>query len=121
MDNDKNRERKMQSKVLPIILSILLLTQSSFAAPVTPVSPKTPKPAAIVCQPLKLKSQNKNITLESNVSSVSQIFLIQNQSQKSIWLDHPVKHPSASAGWSSYFRPGEWSALLLSKKDFALS
>jgi hypothetical protein len=112
----------MFKKVMPALAGILLCTQTSFAAP----PPVAAAPAKVVvkqhntCVPMKLKSQNKNIVLDGT-SDAGQIFLIKNQSAKSMWIDHPVKHPSASAGWSSYIRADEWSALFLDKKDFSLN
>jgi hypothetical protein len=116
----------MQKKVLAFFLSTLLLGALMVSAANTPTAiaaPDVPKPVKLntACQPLKMKSQNKNLILDGSNATNGQIFLLRNQSQKSVWLDHPGKHTSASAGWSSYLRPGEWSALLLDKKDFSLS
>jgi hypothetical protein len=118
-------ESQMQRKILPAVFSILLcVSQWVFAAPATTtpaktITAKTVKPG-VTCPPLKLKSVNKNIVL-NETTPAREIYFLKNQTQKSIWIDHPVKHPSASAGWSSYMRPGEWSALLLDKKDFSIS
>jgi hypothetical protein len=105
--------------IMPVLLGILLCTQVSFATSIAASPAKLAKPHN-TCVPMKLKSQNKSIVLEGSPEA-GQIFLIKNQSLKSIWIDHPVKHPSASAGWSSYIRPNEWSALFLDKKDFSLN
>lgn len=115
----------MRTRMTQSFLAVLLMgIHSSFAAvpaAATPAAAKTPAPFTASCQPLKLKSQNKNIMLDGSESVSSQIYLIQNHSDKSIWLDHPAKRTSASAGWSSYLRPGDWSAMLVDKKGFSLS
>jgi hypothetical protein len=108
----------MLKMTMPALAGIFLCAQLSVAA--TIVAPaKVVKPHN-TCVPMKLKSHDKNIVLEGTPET-GQIFLIKNQSPKSVWIDHPVKHPSASAGWSSYIRTNEWSALFLDKKDFSLN
>lgn len=74
---------------------------------------------SVTCTVLKLKTQNKNILLPD----IAQIYFVHNISQKSLWLDHPAEHKGkgVSAGWSSYFQPGKWSAILLNRKNFAIS
>src|SRR5580658_830628 len=64
------------------------------------------------CQPVKAKVVGQTIEL-SGEATPGQVYILKNTSQKSIWLDHPVKKPSASAGWSSYLRTGNASALFL--------
>lgn len=79
--------------------------------------------AGITCTPITLKAHDKNIILPGvdDVHS-SQIYLMQNVSKQSLWLDHPnERHRSASAGWSSYLLPGKWSALLVNRKNFTIS
>lgn len=73
------------------------------------------------CLPIKNRSQHNSIVLGDVIAPTAQLYFLKNISKKSIWLDHDSKHPSASAGWSSYLRPGQWSALLLDKKDFSLN
>jgi hypothetical protein len=73
-----------------------------------------------LCTLAKIKVQNKNILLPA-VDGVKKVYFIQNVQAKGLWIDHPVAHPSASAGWSSYVRAGNWSALVVDRKDFAIS
>ncbi len=75
------------------------------------------------CAPVKIKVVNHTVVLEglSAAMPAGQLFYIKNMSDKSLWLDHPGKQGSASAGWSSYLRPHNWSALFLNKKDFTLT
>src|ERR1700739_3194011 len=69
----------------------------------------------VTCKPLTVKRQDKNIILPGIDQPRSTIiYFMQNISKQSLWLDHPVKRRSASAGWSSYVQPGMWSALLVS-------
>ena len=56
---------------------------------------------------------------ESNDSQV--LYLIHNQSPHELWLTHPVKNPSASAGWSSQLKVSQWSAITVAEPEFALS
>ena len=74
------------------------------------------------CVPLTGKMQDKNIILPGpNEPRATTIYFFKNISSQSIWIDHPIPHPSASAGWSSYLRPGNSSALLVNRKNFAIS
>ena len=114
----------MQKKLFLLIIGILFIGMHSvFAAAKTAAADApTVKTSHInaSCTPTKvLKSQNKNIILEG--ATDTHVYLIKNHTQKSIWLDHPGKHSGASAGWSSYLKPGDWSALLVEKHDFSVS
>ncbi len=76
----------------------------------------------VICKPLKAKEHEKNIILPGvDQPRTTVIYFIQNIAKQSLWLDHPVQRRSASAGWSSYVQPGMWSALLVNRKDFAIS
>jgi hypothetical protein len=75
------------------------------------------------CLPLSPKIENKNIILpgtEDPKNSV--VYFFKNKSLQSVLIDHPLKNnPGMNAGWSSYLRPDHWSALVLNKKEFAVS
>jgi hypothetical protein len=103
----------MRYKVIGcLFLSALMASQIGFSA--TPLS--------ATCTPIKAKMEGQNSILERPQSMTGGvIYLLKNNSQKSLWIDHPTNRAGASAGWSSYLRPGNWSALLLNKKDFLLS
>ena len=74
------------------------------------------------CVPAVVSSENKDIILPGpDDSGAAKIYFFNNVSQKSLWLDHPVEHPSASAGWSSYMRSGNWSAITVNRKNFKIS
>jgi len=74
------------------------------------------------CLPLEMKSENKEIVLPGpDDPHTNKLYIFKNLSTKSIWLDHPVLHPSVSAGWSSYLRMGHSSALSVNRKNFNLS
>ncbi len=93
------------------IVAILMLASSfSFAAPFT-------------CVPMKVKVVNHHLVLEGASASTpqGQLYFFKNTSKQSLWLDRLNKKESASAGWSSYLRPTNWTALLLDKKEFTLS
>lgn len=97
--------------ILAGILTASLFGNISYAAETAPV-----------CSPIQAKPQAQNMLIENkSADNTSQVYLLKNTSTKSLWIDHPVKNPSASAGWSSYLRPGNGAALLLDKKEFSLS
>lgn len=74
------------------------------------------------CTPYKSKIDGKNIILNAELPKEGAlVYLFQNNSKKSLWLDHPTKKMGASAGWSSYLRKGNWSALVVNRKDFSIS
>lgn len=101
----------MRGVLFKLCFTVLLLVSNySFAA-------------NVVCTPAENKIQNKNIFLSGvEEARATQIYFIRNLSSQSLWLDHPVeKHRSAHAGWSSYLRPGKWSAILVNRKNFELS
>lgn len=92
------------------------ITANSLAA----TTPTTP--AANHCVPVDIKSENKEIILPGpSEPRTSKIYFFKSLTDKSIWLDHPVLHPSVSAGWSSYLRKGNSSALIVNRKNFNLS
>jgi hypothetical protein len=77
---------------------------------------------ALPCAPLILKSQNKNIILPGiDRKSHNVIYLFQNKTAQGLWLDHPVAHPGASAGWASYVRAGNWSGLVLARQNMQIT
>ncbi len=74
------------------------------------------------CVPITVKTDNKNIILPGPVEARTVVmYFFNNKIQSSLWLDHPVTRPSMSAGWSSYIRPGNWSALVVNRKNFTIS
>ncbi len=95
-----------------ILTSLLMLTCSGVIAETENTD----------CVSIETSSENKEIILPgSNDPQTGKIYFIKNVTEKSIWLDHPVLHPSVSAGWSSYLRPNHLSAILVNRKDFNLS
>jgi hypothetical protein len=76
----------------------------------------------ISCTPAVVKVENKNIILPGITQpKTTKVYFFNNVSKQSLWLDHPVEKRSASAGWSSYLRPSNWSAIVLNRKNFAIS
>ena len=73
------------------------------------------------CTSILYTSQEKNIILPGSADAKTPvIYFFQNKSLQSVWIDHP-EHRGASAGWASYLRPGNWSAIVLNKKNFSVS
>lgn len=90
------------------------------AAVTTPAAPATVSETQ--CVPVKLKTQGNYIILPGpEQSRTARLYFFKNVSKQSLWLDHPVGHASASAGWSSYLRTGNWAALMLARKNFVVS
>lgn len=99
----------MQLRHLAIVI-ILLLSSVAHAA------------SNISCVPAVVKVEDKSIILPgSDDPKIRIVYFFNNISKKSLWLDHPVEKPSASAGWSSYLRMGNWSALSINRKNFKIS
>ncbi|MEO8402209.1 MAG: hypothetical protein ABI597_10515 [Gammaproteobacteria bacterium] len=74
------------------------------------------------CSPVEMTSQNNNLILSGvDQKHQSQVYIFKNLSSHSIWLDHPVEKRSSSAGWSSYLRVGNSSALMVNRKNFSIS
>jgi len=79
-------------------------------------------PSGLSCTPAVVKVEGKNIILPGPTQEkTAQVYFFNNISKKSLWLDHPIDKLSASAGWSSYFQPGNWSAMVVNRKDFTIS
>lgn len=98
-------------RIYQVILFILLGCSSSWGAA-----------NSEVCLPVTLKMQNKNIVLPGVTQPRTlQVYFFKNISAQSLWLDHPVEQRAASAGWSSYLRAGNASALVVNRKNFTIS
>jgi len=79
--------------------------------------------ATPLCIPVPIKIEGKNMILPGTQNpKTSVVYFFQNKSLQSVWIDHPdTKHKGVSAGWASYLRPGNWSALVLNKKNFSIN
>jgi hypothetical protein len=75
------------------------------------------------CIPVSFKLEGKNILLPGpDHQKTSVVYFLQNKSLQSLWIDHPdQKRRGVSAGFASYLRPGNWSAVVLNKKNFSVS
>lgn len=97
------------SLIISTFLLSLAWTGLSYAAPEHP------------CAPLEFNVANKDIVLKTNPPpKASQVVFFTNKSQKSIFIDHPSNGRGMGAGWSSYLRPGHWSALALTRENFTV-
>ena len=93
------------------VLMIGLLTASvSFAS-------------AIKCVPVEVKAEGKEIILPGpDQPRTAKVYFFKNLTKQSVWIDHPVTHASStSAGWSSYLRADNSSAMLVNRKNFSIS
>ncbi len=78
--------------------------------------------ADVICTPITIKAQNKQIILPGpDELHPTTVYFFKNKTIQSIWIDHPVERAAASAGWSSYLRSGNSSALLVNRKNFTIS
>ncbi len=75
------------------------------------------------CTPITFSIEQNQTTLPgASKQSPVQAYLFKNKSTDGIWIDHPdLKNKGVSAGWSSYIRPNNWSALVINKSNFAVS
>lgn len=75
----------------------------------------------IVCQKITATQQGDLLMLTSRQNKPV-IYLIKNISSQEIWLDRVLKsHASASAGWGTSLKPGNWSALQVTRRSLLLS
>ncbi|MBA2650454.1 MAG: hypothetical protein H0U75_12835 [Legionella sp.] len=91
---------------LGVLIFGLFVTHFVFAQSILPTG----------CEPLEIKGES----LILNPKKTDLIF-IHNMTKMDIWITHPVRNPSASAGWSSRLQSDNWSALVVSKKSFELT
>lgn len=73
------------------------------------------------CEAIGYEFFNQFLYLKSKEKNKTRLYLYYNQSNKKILLDHPVRKPSASAGWASALQPWHWSAFMVSVKKFKVS
>jgi hypothetical protein len=93
-----------------VLLSLLFFLTTASAAEIS-----------AVCIPAPNKIDGDNIILLGKTEQkTAQIYFFTNTSNKSLFIDHPSDNPGASAGWSTYLRPGNWAALALNKKNFTI-
>lgn len=72
------------------------------------------------CTPVPIKKVGDDIILLVNPPpKTSLVYFFTNHGEKSMFIDHPSSR-GAGAGWSSYLRPGHWSALALNKSNFTV-
>jgi hypothetical protein len=72
------------------------------------------------CTPVPIRKVGDDVILLVNPPpKTSLVYFFTNHSEKSMFVDHPSGR-GAGAGWSSYLRPGHWSALALNKSNFTI-
>lgn len=104
---EKHWRKKVRGLFLTLFFTLLSLIQTAYA---------------ISCTPVKIKIENNTILFPDVLQSkTSQIYFFKNNSLQSIFIDRVNKNPGASAGWSTYLRPGNWAALAINQKNFAIS
>ena len=73
------------------------------------------------CIQTGFKYKNNGVTLNTDSKSSQGLYLLNNKSDSDYWVTHPVKDPSASAGWTSDINPGNWSAFTSNMPEFELT
>lgn len=68
------------------------------------------------CTPIQVQGNSVVVEVKKG-----KLILIHSTAKNDLWLTHPVKNPSASAGWTSRIQPNRWSALALDKSSFEIS
>lgn len=72
------------------------------------------------CAVSGLRYSEGSVVLFSQHTAKPRLYVIHNISHYPIWLMHEKKVPSASAGWASQLLANHWSAILVTKPNFAL-
>lgn len=91
-----------------LVILMLIFSQVLEAQDALP-SYTTCKPIRVIKEPVVLSSDKPALILIHNIST------------SDLWITHPGSGVGASAGWSSQIQAGNWSALVLQNKSFALS
>lgn len=72
------------------------------------------------CKTDQVRVLKQRLILHTKLNHEPHLVLLRNVSKDELIINHVVVHPSASAGWSSYLRPGNYSALMVSQPRFSL-
>ncbi len=92
-----------------IILICMLLFSGLLEAEDALPSFSSCKPIRVMKDPVLLSSDKPALILIHNIST------------NDLWITHTGSTKGVSAGWSSQIQAGNWSALVLQNKSFALS
>ena len=77
--------------------------------------------------PRECQSGDYEFTVDGVLLSVKakpqqqKVFLLKNINNNTIWLNHPVEEPSASAGWGTKLSVNHWSAFAINQPQFVLT
>ncbi|RDI44553.1 hypothetical protein [Aquicella lusitana] len=109
--------RDFASRIFTIMLSVaLILAHENVLA--------APSKRTISCARKNIQFKHNEVVLNTRGSASPKVYFIKNISKYGIWLNRyqsdRSKSAGASAGWSSFLKPGNWSALLLSEKNFTM-
>lgn len=97
---------------LMVFCSFIIFFFSPMLSVAADIAPCTPVPFK--------KSENDIILLVTPAPKTSIVYFFKNQSNKSVFIEHPTGGKGASAGWSSFLRPNHWAAMVVNKKNFSL-
>lgn len=62
------------------------------------------------------------LNVQKENAAIPRLYFIKNKSKEGLWVNHPsLPGESAKAGWASFIKPQHWSALLLTKPNFAIN
>ena len=65
---------------------------------------------------------NKLILNAKSNKKVTWVYVIENKSKKTIYINHPADHPgTASAGWGTRLDAQKWTAIMLDRPNFAIT
>lgn len=101
-----------------IILTLFLFMSSAFAKSLDQSENLIKLPDT--CMVRDIRFQDKKLIMHTDKDKTSQLYILFNNSKKTVLLDHYVPHPSASAGWGSKIKPQHWSALMVAQQNFSL-
>ncbi len=111
-------------KTNKLILAFLMMTTLFFSNFVYADLSHSDKFFLKKCNQEGIKVINKQLILNFNkkINNDSWVYLLQNISDQPVYINHPAEHPgTASAGWMSRLDEKQWSALMLTRKNFMIT
>lgn len=70
------------------------------------------------CEPV---GSFKRLSLILPSDNKQRLVLVHNKTKSPLWLTHPVKNPTVSAGWTTVLAVEKWSAIAVNRPNFELA
>ncbi len=75
----------------------------------------------VTCDHQAVSFVKQNAVLSNSKPDQPALFILHNVAQQDFWLSHPVDPASASAGWGTFIKQNNWSAIMINSKDFTIT